>query len=231
MAKFSVVLLTAPPPGLAAETGGAYVKVDGRESLMRAVELFLNRPPIVQIQVVVAEDFAEEAKRKYGGHLGFSGVKMLTGGPRWIDQIAAAAGTISPDATHVMLHDAARPAVPYNDLDALLESADKHPAVTLAAPLRTGLVEVDEGSEAVAFHLPQQFMHVLTPQVFQKAVFAEMAKTKQEPHASKFTLLKASPLNVRVSNAGDAIVAKSMIHLLPKPKMKASENPFEEAQW
>jgi len=231
MAKFSVVLLTAPPPGLAADGGGAFVKVDGRESLLRAVELFLNRPPIVQIQAVVAEDFAEEAKRKYGGHLGFSGVKLLTGGPRWIDQIAVAASHVLPDATHVVLHDAARPAVPYNDLDALLEVADKHAAVALVALLRTGLVEVDEGEQAVAFHLPQRYMHVLTPQVYQKAIFAEMAKTKQEPHASKFTLLKASPLNVRVSNAGDAMVAKSMIHLLPKPKMKASDNPFEEAQW
>jgi len=231
MARFSVVLLTAPPPGLAADGGGAFIKVDGRESLLRAVELFLNRPPIVQIQAVVTEDCAEEAKRKYGGHLGFSGVKLLTGGPRWIDQIVVAASHILPDATHVVLHDAARPVVPYNDLDALLESAEKHAAITLVALLRTGLVEVDEGAEAVAFHLPQQYLHVLTPQVFQKAIFAEMAKTRQEPHASKFTLLKASPLNVRVGNAGDAVVAKSMIHLLPKPKMKAGDNPFEEAQW
>jgi hypothetical protein len=26
-------------------------------------------------------------------------------------------------------------------------------------------------------------------------------------------------------------MAKSLINMLPKPKMKASENPFEEAQW
>ena len=43
MAVFSVLLLTAPPPGLSGEAGGSLVKIDGREALLRSVELFLNR--------------------------------------------------------------------------------------------------------------------------------------------------------------------------------------------
>jgi len=30
---------------------------------------------------------------------------------------------------------------------------------------------------------------------------------------------------------GDAGIAKAMLAMLPKPKMKAMSNPFEEAQW
>ena len=92
MVKFSVVLFTAPPGGTAGPGDGAYVKIDGRESLLRAVELFLNRSNIGQIQLVVDDAMMEEAKRKFGGHLAFSGVKLVTGGPRWIDQIAAVGG-------------------------------------------------------------------------------------------------------------------------------------------
>src|SRR5215210_1052382 len=114
MANFSVLLLTAPPAGQAADSGGAFVKIDGRESLLKCVELFLNRDNIKQIQIVFLPEALEEAKRKHAPHLSFSGVKVLSGGPRWIDQIAAAAGKISPDATHVIVHDAARPAVPYS---------------------------------------------------------------------------------------------------------------------
>jgi hypothetical protein len=44
-------------------------------------------------------------------------------------------------------------------------------------------------------------------------------------------LIKGSPLNIRVGLPSDAAMAKSLINMLPKPKMKASENPFEEAQW
>ena len=62
--------------------------------------------------VAPAAEAMEEVKRKFGGHLGFSGVKLVSGGPKWMDQIAAAAPTLLAEATHVIVHDAARPAVP-----------------------------------------------------------------------------------------------------------------------
>ena len=228
---FSVLVLTASPPGLAAESGGSFLKIDGREALLRSVELFLNRDNVKQVQVVFTAEEAEEGKRKFGGHLGLFGVKVLTGGPRWIDQVAAAAERISPEATHVILHDAARPAVPYSDVDALLEAAEKSPVVTLAAPLRAPIAEVDEGGGALAFHSPNQYMQLLTPHAFSLAAYKEMASSKKEPHASKYTLLKGSPLNVRVGGPGDERMVKTMLAMLPKPKVKGPQNPFEEAQW
>lgn len=231
MSTFSVLILTAAPSGMGAEAGGAYVKIDGREAILRSVELFLNRDNVKQVQVVFLPDEAEEGRRKYGPHLGLFGVKVLSGGPRWIDQISAAAEKISAEATHVVVHDAARPAVAYSDIDNLLEAAEKAQAVTLATPLRTPLVEVDEGGNALALHPPSQFMQLLTPQAFSVKTFKEMATSKKEPHASAFTLLKGSPLNVRVGGPGDAGFVKTMINLLPKPKVKGPSNPFEEAQW
>jgi 2-C-methyl-D-erythritol 4-phosphate cytidylyltransferase len=231
MAIFSVLLLTAPPANQAAEGGGAFVKIDGREVLLRTVELFLNRDNVKQIQICFLPDELDEAKRKYAAHLGFSGVKVISGGPRWIDQLGAAAEKIAADCTHVIVHDAARPAVPYTDLEALMELADKHEAIVLAAPVRTPLVELDEGSNAVAFHTAARFMHLLTPTVFSKAKFIEIATRKQEPHASQMTLLKGSPLNVRVGGGGDVTLVKAMLNMLPRPKTKAPSSPFEEAQW
>src|SRR5207248_4610506 len=90
-AEFSVLLITAAPPGHAVEAGGAFVKIDGREALLRAAELFLNRSNIKQIQIVFPAESMGEAKRKYGGHLGFAGVKLVPGGQKWLDQVAAAA--------------------------------------------------------------------------------------------------------------------------------------------
>ena len=231
MAVFSVLVMTAAPPGLAAEAGGAYVKIDGREALLRSVELFLNRDKVKQIQLAVLPDMLEEAKRKFGAHLGFSGVKLISGGPKWVDQIKATAEKVSADATHVIVHDAARPAVPFSDIDALMEAAEKGDAVTLAAPLRTPLVEVDEGGNPVSYHLPGSFMHLLTPQAYSKAKFAEMASNGKELHPSAVKVLKGSSLNVRLGGSGDASLVKAMLHMLPKPKIKPPSSPFEEAQW
>jgi 2-C-methyl-D-erythritol 4-phosphate cytidylyltransferase len=231
MATFSVIVLTAPPLGQAAEAGGPFVKVDGRESLLRAVELFLNRDNITQVQLVFTPDMLEEGKRKYGGHLSFSGVKVVSAGPKWIDQMIAAAEKISEDATHVIIHDAARPAVAYADIDAILEAAEKSPAVALATPARTTLAEVDEGGNAVAYHPPHRFMHLLTPQAFSREKFMELVKAKREAHAAEVTLLKGSPLNLRVGGAGDAGLVGAMLKMLPKAKVKPPSSPFEEAQW
>jgi 2-C-methyl-D-erythritol 4-phosphate cytidylyltransferase len=231
MAVFSVVVMTAAPAGLAAEAGGAYVKIDGREALLRSVELFLNRDNVKQIQLAVLPDALEEAKRKFGAHLGFSGVKLISGGPKWVDQIKAAGQNVSPDATHVIVHDAARPAVPYSDIDALMEAAGKADAVTLASPLRTPLVEVDEGGNPLGYHMPASFMHLLTPQAYSKAKFAEMAAGGKELHPSQVRVLKGSSLNVRIGGGGDATLVKAMINMLPKPKIKPPSSPFEEAQW
>ena len=75
MAIFSVVIATAPPPGQGAEAGGGFLKIDGREALLRSVELFLNRDPVKQVQLKsCSREELEEAKPQvWVLHLGFAG--------------------------------------------------------------------------------------------------------------------------------------------------------------
>lgn len=233
VATFSVLLVTAPPPGMSPEGAGPFVKIDGREALLRAAELFLNRDNVKQIQVAFLPEDVEEGKRKHGGHFSFSGVKVVTGGPKWIDQWAAAEAKLSVEATHVIVHDAARPSVPYSDIEALMAAAEEGPAaaIALAAPVRGQLVELDEGGGPMALHGPSRFMQLLTPQVYTAAKFKEIVAGRQEVHASQLKLIRGSALNVRVGGAGDAGLAKAMIGMMPKPKVKPPSSPFEEAQW
>lgn len=229
---FSVVILTAPPPGLSSEGGGATIKIDGREVLLRTVELFLNRDNVKQVLVVFPAEQMEEAKRKFGGHFGFSGVKMISAaGPRWMNQIAAAGKAIAAEATHVIVHDGARPAVPFSDIDALMSEAEAHGIVALTTPVKSQLIELDEGGGPVAYQLPSRFAQLVTPQAYAKTKFTAMAESGQDVHASEVTLLKGSPLNQRLSHGGETSLIKAMINMLPKPKIKAPSSPFEEAQW
>ena len=229
-AKFSVIVLTAAPSGMAAEAGGAFVKIDGRESMLRAVELFLNRENVKQLQLVFQPDFIEEGKRKYGGHLSFSGVKVVSGGPKWIDQLVVAGEKLADDATHVIIHDAARPAVSYADIDELMATAEKHPIVALTTPVRSQMIEVDEHGHPMAYRAPTEFVNLVTPIAFTREKFLAMCASKQDVHASQMTLLKGTPLNMRVGGGGDAGMVKAMINMLPKKKVQAM-GAFEEAQW
>jgi 2-C-methyl-D-erythritol 4-phosphate cytidylyltransferase len=231
MATFSVVILTAAPNGQAAEAGGAFVKIDGREALLRSVELFLNRDPVKQIQVVIPGDAMEEAKRKYGPHLSFSGVKLVAGGSKWYEQITAAGAKISPEATHVIVHDAARPVVAFSDIDALFEAAENEEAVTLVTPVRSELIQVDDTGNPLHHWRADEFVQQLTPRAYSKARFDVLAAQGEAGDRIPSKLLKGSPLNVRIRGAGDASLAKAMMALLPKPKIKAATSPFDEAQW
>jgi 2-C-methyl-D-erythritol 4-phosphate cytidylyltransferase len=176
-------------------------------------------------------DEMEEAKRKYGPHLSFSGVKLASGGPRWPDQVKAAAEQISADATHVIIHDAARPIVAYSDIDALLDEAEREDAVVLTSPVRSELIQIDDAGHPLHHWRADEFVQLLTPQAFSKARFSAMVDRGEGVPPVQAKLLKGSPLNIRIRGAGDASLAKCLLGLLPKPKMKPPSSPFEEAQW
>lgn len=229
--SFSVLLLTATPPGMSGDHVPAFSKIDGREAVLRSSELFLNRDNVQRVAVVIAPEGYDEAKRKFGGHFGFTGVKMISGGPGWMKQIAAGAQSPGEGTTYVVVHDAARPAVSYADIDALLEASEKHAAVALTAPLRSTLVELDEGGNALAIYPASSYAQLVTPMVFSRERFLKMAESETEPHASELTLVKGSALNVRFSGSSDGGMLKSLISMLPKPKVKPPSSPFEEAQW
>lgn len=228
---FAVILLTAPPPGQMTEAGGALLRIDGRESLLRAAELFINRDNIKQIITVFEPDDLDDAKRKFGPHFALTGIRIASGGPRWLDQVAAALPKLDPAVTHVLIHDAARPCVPYSDIDRILDETASSPhATALVCPSRSTLLEVDDHGNPLAFHLPTRFVQLLTPQGFTRKTFEELAQTKQEIHASRLRLVKASPLNIRVGGPGDEKLAKTLLTMLPKP-IKKDSGPFSEAQW
>jgi 2-C-methyl-D-erythritol 4-phosphate cytidylyltransferase len=231
MAIFSVVILTAIPTGLGADGAGAFVKVDGRECLLRSADLFFNRDGVKQIQLVVADDKFEESKRKFGDHLSFSGAKLIAGLSQWMDQLAAAAEKISADATHIIIHDAARPAVAFTDLDVLLAEAEKHPVAVMTTPVRGGIVETEESGKPIAIRSGQRFQNIVMPWALRKDKFMEIVETKRDPAAAEMWLVRSSSLNIRVVSPADATLAKSMLAMLPKPKVRAADNPFEEAQW
>lgn len=231
MASFSVVIVTAPPFFAGADPASSLIKVDGREALLRSVELFLNRDEIKQIQLIVPSEKLEEIKRRHGGHLGFSGVKLSAAAAKYTAQAAAAVEKLSPEVSHVIVHDAARPAVAYSDIDALESASEKGTVVALCSPLRHALVQLDEGRNPVGLVAASDYAQIMLPLAMKREKFIELAQANREPHAAELTLIAGSALNVRVSSASDAGVTKAMISMLPKPKTRGPLTPFDEAQW
>ena len=225
MSSIVAIVVTVPLAGPLDDA--PLIKADGRESLLRAVELFVNREGVSRVLLVVPPSRAEEYKRKVGGHLSFMGVRIVTGGETFVGQLAAARPQVESGTTHVLVHDAARPAVPYTDLDAVTAAAGRHPVVALAVPAAGPLLKVGSVPGPAEWSADRA-AGVVTPIAMTLAALDEVVAAGALPVSLQW--IEASPLNVRCGQASPGMV-KAMIGLLPKPKVRAASSPFEEAQW
>jgi 2-C-methyl-D-erythritol 4-phosphate cytidylyltransferase len=123
----------------------------GRPVLQRAVELFTKHDAVAGVFVAGPHDAeAYEAFRlRHGDKLGMMGVKLCRGGKTHRYETVAAALTLVPkDATHIAVHDAARPCTPVEMIDRVFEAAAKHAAVIPALDVGDTLKRVRTDDEA-----------------------------------------------------------------------------------
>jgi 2-C-methyl-D-erythritol 4-phosphate cytidylyltransferase len=168
----------------------------GRAILLRAVEAFVKRPETAGIVVAAPPDDLDGFKDRYGAQLGFHGATVVPGGTveRW-ESIRNALSATPEEATHVAIHDGARPNVTPELLDRVLDAARVHdaviPGVRVSSTLKRVGVEtvrsaqddaiadailgdIDETTGAPAAHLVEEtvprtnVVAVQTPQVFSR---------------------------------------------------------------
>ena len=84
----------------------------GRPVLVRTVEAFARRDEVRSIVVAAPPDRLDDYRERFGPTLGFHGATIVRGGSveRW-ESIRLALEAVPEDATHVAVHDAARPAI------------------------------------------------------------------------------------------------------------------------
>ncbi len=245
MAKIAVIIVAA---GKGERFNGgkenkAFAKLDGRAMFLRSVEQFVNREDVCQTILVISADDEEYVRERFGANLGFLGVQRATGGARRCDSVANALAAVREDADLVAIHDAARPCVSIDMIDRVFEEATKTGAAILAAPLR-GTIKRASGVNVVDETMPREGLwEAQTPQVFRRQVILEAYQKltadleptddAQVVEATGFpvALVESDLTNLKVTVPADLNLASAILKIRPKPKPKASTNPFEEAQW
>jgi 2-C-methyl-D-erythritol 4-phosphate cytidylyltransferase len=119
----------------------------GRPVLQRTVELFANHDAVSSIVVAgpAAPEAWSEFRNRYGDKLGLLGVKLCQGGKTHrYETVKAALAVVPDDATHIAVHDAARPCTPPDLIDRVFDAADKYIAVIPAVDIPDTLKRVGE---------------------------------------------------------------------------------------
>jgi 2-C-methyl-D-erythritol 4-phosphate cytidylyltransferase len=119
----------------------------GRSVLVRTVEIFAKRDEVRSIIVAGPPGEFEEFRNRYGPTLGFHGARIVQGGAehRW-ETVRNALATVPDDATHIAVHDAARPGVSKEVLDRVFDAARKLNAVIPVVPVNATLKRVAAGA-------------------------------------------------------------------------------------
>jgi 2-C-methyl-D-erythritol 4-phosphate cytidylyltransferase len=244
MAKFCVII---PAAGKGERFGGGeketFAKLDGKPIFILTVSQFVNRDDVCQTILGVAPEDAELMKAKYAANLGFMGVKLVKGGARRCDTVAAALKEVSDEAEYVAVHDAARPCVTQEMIDAVFAEAVKTGAAILAAPVTDTLKRVGQSMVIEETVARVNFYGAQTPQVFRKDVLVKAYDRLDESNddvtddarlvelaGHPVSIVKSDLTNVKITSKPDLTLASAIMKARPVKKARRM-GAFEEAQW
>jgi len=240
--KVSVII---PAAGTSKRFGGKTKKIfqrlKGRPVFLRTLELFVNRDDVCQVQLVVAEEDVETMQSRYGGNLGFMGVKLTRGGAQRSDSVRNALGKVTEEAELVCVHDAVRPCVSSLWIDEVFGAAAETGAAILAYPIHGTLKKLGPNKRIAITVRRDNLWEAQTPQVFGKEMLVRAYEAATDAATDDAALVEAlgeevavvmgDPRNVKITTPRDLALAEAVIDSLPKPKPRAPAGPFEEARW
>src|SRR4029077_227417 len=112
-----------------------YAELEGRAVWLRAAEPFVNRDDVAQILVVIAPEDRELFERRFRPSVAFMNIRVVEGGAERSDSVAKALESLDPNCDFVAVHDAARPCLTAELIDAVFDAAIKHGAALPGLPV------------------------------------------------------------------------------------------------
>ena len=138
--RIAVIIAAAGSSSRFLASGGLRHKLDedlgGKSVLQRAVESFSKSDRVEWIIVAGPQDPADLAafRERHGDRLSLMGARLVAGGDHRAASVANALREVPPEATHVAVHDAARPCTPITLIEAVFDAALAHGAAIPGLP-------------------------------------------------------------------------------------------------
>lgn len=244
MSKVAVII---PAAGKSERFGAGesktLAKVEGRPVFLHTIERFINRDDVIQTILVVAGKELEQVRTKYGPNLGFMGVKLVEGGDERADSVAAGLECVKEEADLVAIHDAARPCVTAEMIDAVFAEAARSGAAILAAPI-TGTIKRVSGAGVIDATVSREGLYeAQTPQVFRRQLIID-AYAKRPTEGETVTddaqlvertgypvaVARSDATNIKITTKADVTLANAILKARPVKAVRGL-GAFEEAQW
>ena len=218
--KISIIIAAA---GSGQRMGGkskALLSINGRPALEYSLRLFSRTDAVIEI-LIAAREADMAALRPVC--LPFAKARLVIGGETRQDSVTFALLEVSPESSHVAVHDAARPLLHQEDWQNLMEQMALFDAAILAASpvdsvkmLRDGLVEKSLPRQAVVLAgTPQLFRAEVLRRAYAEAKEKELAVTDDaalvEAMGVDIAVVMARHENFKLTYPEDKIRAEQII--------------------
>jgi 2-C-methyl-D-erythritol 4-phosphate cytidylyltransferase len=241
--KFAVIL---PAAGRSTRFGDpkqkkVYAEVEGRAVWLRAVEPFVNRDDVAQILVVIAPADRDLFERRYRPSVAFMNITVIEGGAERSDSVLKALEAIDPSCEYVAIHDAARPCLTTEQVDAVFAAAKRQGAALLAVPI-ADTVKRASPENLTTETVPREGLYLAqTPQVFRldllRKAYANRSRLGSavtddtqlvEAIGHSCAIVESTLMNLKITTAGDLRLAAAVLKALPKPSSEGPAHPFAD---
>jgi 2-C-methyl-D-erythritol 4-phosphate cytidylyltransferase len=246
MSRIAVIL---PAAGRSSRFSGRekkpFANLDGRAVWLRTAELFVTRNDVCQCLLLIAPEDRELFRTRYAANLAFMDIQLVDGGAERFESVANALKLVKDDAELIAIHDAVRPCVTSEAIDAVFTRATQTGAAILGVPVADTIKRVDDKKQIQGTQSRKGLWLAQTPQVFRRdwllAAYAERAKRgtditddAQLVEAAGHTVqvVEGSPSNLKITMQSDLALAKAILQSRPAPKPSGPAHPFaEEEMW
>jgi len=248
MEKFAVIVPAAGKSARFADPKQKkiYAELVGRAVWLRAVEPFINRDDVAQIIMAIAPEDRELFERRYRASVAFMNIKVIDGGTERCDTVARALECVETECEYVAVHDAARPCLSTELVDAVFQAARAHGAALLATPVADTIKRIDE-DRCTTTTIPRDGLYLAqTPQVFRRSLLikAYAQRSRVGAHVTddcqlvealgqRCFIVEGSALNIKITTQVDLRLAAAILPLLEKPSQESSSHPYadQQAMW
>lgn len=243
MSTFAVILPAAGRSSRFTESKRKkpFVDLKGRAVWIRAAESFVNREDVVQTIIVVAPDDIEWFKEKFRPNLAFMNIDIVPGGSERFESVQNGLAIVRADVQFVAVHDAARPLIVKEWVDAIFKAAVKSGAAIPAIPVPGTLKRVTSAHVIEETVSRAGLWEAQTPQVFRRELLLEAFAKRGHLQATDeaqlveqighpVSVIEGSPMNFKITTAADFRMAEAVVDALPKPKTFRSLHPFADEE-
>lgn len=202
-----------------------YLSLAGKTILEHTVTLLLNHPSVSRVVIAIShdDDFIHSLPI-----IANANIDLVEGGKTRADSVLNALASL-PEESWALVHDAARPCVSHQDIDALLAVMNNSNTTggILASPVRDTMKRAcDHGQASLISHTEsrENLWHALTPQLFptgvllralNKALSNSVTITDEasaiEYAGGKVALINGNPANIKITHPADLPLAEFYI--------------------